>query len=116
MTRKHRNSDGTSSKTAPHLHPALEPDSSAAVPAGEKALIRLACLNCDRSDFDGISGAELADCLASGWTDIAFIQTYEQSTTAYDDPADAPAGHDVTEWYTHLGLCPDCRAETEACE
>ncbi len=51
-----------------------------------------------------------------GWTEIIFVQTYEQSLAIYENPADAPAGHDVTAWYTHLGLCPDCRAETDECE
>lgn len=85
-------------------------------PEGEKARIRLACNNCDRTDRDGITDAELAQCLAEGWTDIISVQTYEQSVATYDNPADAPADHDATAWYTHLGLCPDCRAETDECE
>jgi hypothetical protein len=78
---------------------------------GEQARIRLACSNCDRSDRDCITEAQLAACQAEGWTDIDFFQTYEQSVTSSDNPADAPPGYDVTAWYTHLGLCPDCRAE-----
>jgi hypothetical protein len=85
-------------------------------PQPDKARIRLGCGNCDRSDHDGITEAELAGCLAEGWTDIVVVQTYEQSVVTYDNPADAPADHHVTEWYTHLGLCPDCRAETDECE
>jgi hypothetical protein len=29
----------------------------------------------------------------------------------YDNPAEAPAGYDVTAWYTHLGICPDCQPQ-----
>ena len=85
-------------------------------PEGGKARIRLACSDCDRIDRDGITDAELAACVAEGWTAISFVQTYEQSVVTYDNPADAPADHHVTDWYTHLGLCPDCRAETDECE
>jgi hypothetical protein len=92
MTRKRRKSPATSTPR-------------------KQARIRLACSNCDRSDRDGITDAQLAACVAEGWTGIDVVQTYEQSVASYDNPADAPAGHDVTAWYTHLGLCPDCRAE-----
>jgi hypothetical protein len=85
-------------------------------PEGGQARIRLACSSCDRSDRDGITDAELADCVAEGWTEIIVVQTYEQSVATYDNPAVAPADHHVTEWYTHLGRCPDCRAETDGCE
>jgi hypothetical protein len=82
----------------------------------EVARIRLACSSCDRSDRDGITGAELDACRAEGWTDIDVVRSYEESMATYDDPADAPADFDVTGWYTHLGLCPECRAEDEAPE
>jgi hypothetical protein len=90
--------------------------STAASTPREQARIRLACSNCDRSDRDGITETELEACRAEGWTEIEFTQTYEQAVITYENPADAPAGHDATAWYTHLGLCPDCRAETEGCK
>ena len=79
--------------------------------AGDDARIRLACSNCDRSDRDGITEAELSKCRQEGWTEIDFIQTYEQSVATHENPAAAPPGFDVTAWYTHLGLCPECKAE-----
>jgi hypothetical protein len=53
--------------------------------------------------------------------DLAFVQgeralTLTFETFRHDDPADAPADFDITGWYTHFGLCPDCRAEDEASE
>ncbi len=84
--------------------------------AGGDARIRLGCWDCDRDDRDGITDAELAACLEEGWTEIEFVQTYEQSVTTHENPADAPPGFDLTEWCTHRGLCPDCRAESEELE
>jgi hypothetical protein len=75
------------------------------------ATIRLACLDCDRQDKDKITAEQLEQCKAEGWTDIAKTQSYEQSCRTYDNPADAPEGYDVTAWYTHLGVCPDCQEE-----
>ena len=73
------------------------------------ATIRLACQDCDRQDKDNITAEQLEQCKAEGWTDIAEMQSYEQSCRTYDNPADAPEGYDVTAWYTHLGVCPDCQ-------
>ena len=66
--------------------------------------IRLACLICDREDFDGV------DVLPSDWEDIAEVQTYEESIReiARDDP-----DGDVTAWHTHLGVCPHCRVNPD---
>ena len=75
------------------------------------ATIRLACSECSRDDKDGITPEQLDQCKAEGWTDIDEVQTFEESCRTYDDPADAPPGFDVTAWYTHLGICPDCREE-----
>ncbi len=82
-------------------------------PADGNARIRLACASCDRTDCDGITEAELAACRAEGWTEITCVQTYEESVTTYEHPDDAPAGHNVTAWYTHLGLCPDCWSDAD---
>jgi hypothetical protein len=73
--------------------------------------VRLGCLNCDRSDFDGITPEQLEQCEAEGWADIGFEQSYEDSIRTYDNPDDAPPGYDVTAWETHLGHCPDCQKD-----
>jgi hypothetical protein len=72
------------------------------------ATIRLACSECDRTDADNIAPEQLKQCKAEGWTGITEFRTFEESCRIYENPADAPAGHDVTAWYTYLGVCPDC--------
>jgi hypothetical protein len=64
--------------------------------------IRLGCHSCDREDFDGISE------LPPDWLDISVVQTLEESRQEVDwsDRSRSPL-----EWYTHLGICPDCQAE-----
>jgi hypothetical protein len=73
--------------------------------------IRLACSECDRQDFDGISLEQLQQAKADGWSDISEMQSYEESCRTYENPADAPPGFDVTAWWTHLGVCPECNEE-----
>jgi hypothetical protein len=68
-------------------------------------MIRLACLYCSRDDCDGIE--DLAE--APGWTDIQEVQTFAESCQTYDDPADAPPGFSIFDWWTHLGTCPECQ-------
>ena len=75
-------------------------------------MIRLACTECDRSDKDGIDEEQLEACLLEGWTDITFIQAYEQSLQTYE-PGEGPPGFDAMEWWTHLGTCPDCNRSTD---
>lgn len=60
--------------------------------------IRLACLYCDRDDYDGV------DELPADWHDIHDVQTYEQSLR----PANLP-DTSVLDWFTHVGVCPDCQ-------
>ena len=48
---------------------------------------RLACEKCDRDDFDGV------ETLPTDWEDIA-----EATTTGND-----------SQWWTHIGMCPDCQ-------
>jgi hypothetical protein len=73
--------------------------------------IRLACSACNRDDKDLITLEHLEQCKTEGWTDINEIQSFEESCRIYDNPTDAPKGYDVTAWYTHLGVCPDCQEE-----
>ena len=51
--------------------------------------IRLACMVCDRTDFDGI------DQLPADWEGVA--------------EADVSIAQDAGAWWTHLGWCPDCK-------
>ena len=56
-----------------------------------KAPIRLACTECDRTDFDGIA------TLPSDWSQIGEAEVSENDSS----------------WWTHLGLCPDCKTGRE---
>jgi len=62
--------------------------------------IRLACMYCDTDECDGV------DQVPTGWTDVEHVQSYAASLE--EIPPNAP-GRSVLEWYTHLGVCPDCR-------
>lgn len=70
----------------------------------QRGRIRLACLICDREDFDGV------DVLPHDWQDIEEVQTYEESIReiAPDDP-----DRDIAAWHTHLGVCPDCQPDDD---
>ena len=73
-------------------------ESERLVPMPEK--IRLACRNCDTEECDGIEE------IPADWVEVQFVQTLEasQQEVALNDDS-----RSVTEWYTHLGLCPDCQ-------
>ena len=62
--------------------------------------IRLACMHCDTDEFDGVNE------IPADWVDVDEFQSYEQSLEQVtpDDPTRSP-----TEWYTHLGVCPECQ-------
>lgn len=60
--------------------------------------IRLACLFCDRDDSDGV------DQLPATWFAVDEVQSYEESILEI-----APGSDKVLDWYTHLGVCPDCQ-------
>lgn len=64
--------------------------------------IRLACMVCDREDYDGITPEQLAQALLDGWQGIDEAQTYEEAT--------AEIGNGFSGWWTHLGWCPECAA------
>ena len=74
--------------------------------------VRLACEFCDRDDCDWMTHDELEDCLwIGGWTAIQQFQDLEFSQEIYEDLDEAPEGWSVLDWYTHLGICPDCQNE-----
>ena len=60
--------------------------------------VRLACTDCERQDHDGITEEQLL-AVKRRWHNVRQVR----------------AGHDgwlarepALEWYTHLGLCPNC--------
>ncbi len=57
--------------------------------ANVKAEIRLACMECDREDFDGISE------LPADWYAIDECGPLDETSR----------------WWTHVGWCPDCLRE-----
>jgi len=62
--------------------------------------IRLGCMYCERSDFDGV------DAIPDDWEDIEEVRSYEESTreVAVDDIT-----RSVFDWETHLGVCRECQ-------
>lgn len=66
--------------------------------------IRLACRMCDRDDFDQVAAVPLS------WFDVQEVQTYEAALQRVDPnhPAESVS---VLDWFTHLGVCPECYAE-----
>lgn len=62
--------------------------------------IRLACRHCDTEECDGV--AEIPPT----WTDVDEVQSYAESLEEIlpEDISRSP-----TDWYTHLGVCPECR-------
>ena len=75
----------------------------------DNCTIRLGCSECDCTDKDFITAAELEQCPAEGWTEITEVQSYEQACREIE-PAETP-GASVLDWQTHLGICPDCGSE-----
>ena len=64
--------------------------------------IRLACLYCDTDECDGVMA------IPPDWADVEEVQSYAESVERIPvgDPTRSPL-----EWYTHLGVCPECRKD-----
>lgn len=82
--------------------------------------IKLGCFNCDDESLNGISEAELEQAIAAGWTEIEYEQSYENSMLCEEsynalgfDHGKHRATFSVLDWWTHLGLCPDCAGDEE---
>ena len=62
--------------------------------------IRLACSECDTDEGDGISR------IPATWTDVTEVQSLAESRkeVAADDTT-----RSALDWYTHLGVCPQCQ-------
>lgn len=54
-------------------------------------MIRLECLYCDRTDYDGV------ETLPRDWEDIDQIQTCRETISG-----------SAFLWATHQGVCPEC--------
>ena len=78
-----------------------------------RATIRLACQECDRSDFDGITQRQLRQAIRNGWTEVQRVQSCRQACKTYSSTEYAPLGYSRFEWWTHLGHCPDCAHKAE---
>ena len=63
--------------------------------------IRLACMFCDREDFDGV------DAVPADWFSVDEAQTYEASVRTID-MNHSDNRESVLDWFTHLGVCPEC--------
>ena len=63
--------------------------------------IRLGCMHCDRTDFDGV------DTLPEDWEDVDEVRSYDEATreVPFDDMT-----RSVLDGQTHLGTCPECKA------
>lgn len=72
--------------------------------------IRLACSACNRDDMDGVMEEDLEAAKVAGWRSVIEVQSYEDSIKTYEDEEDPPPGYSVLDWYTHIGLCPECSA------
>ena len=66
--------------------------------------IRLACSECDTDEGDGISR------IPATWTDVTEVQSLAESRkeVAADDTK-----RSALDWYTHLGVCPQCQKEDD---
>ena len=76
-----------------------------------KNRIRLACMECDRDDFDYITDAQL-ESLQSSWEDITRVQTLTEAERVWTEEQlqQSPWERSNLEWFTHMGTCPECIA------
>lgn len=63
--------------------------------------IRLACMFCEREDFDFV------ETTPDTWSSIEEVQSYEASIEEADI---SKSDVSVLDWFTHLGVCPECQA------
>lgn len=61
--------------------------------------IRLACHFCDRDDFDFV------EKVPPDWFAVEEVQNYEASLQPVTRQIE---GLSVIDWFTHLGVCPEC--------
>lgn len=61
--------------------------------------IRLACFYCDTDECDSV------DEVPPGWTEVEESQS---DATSLEDVSPNDPLRSPLEWYTHLGVCPEC--------
>ncbi len=66
--------------------------------------IRLACRDCDIDICDGIHE------IPCDWKEVTEVQTFDEASAPVD-LADKKVR--LTDWFTHLGICPDCQKEAK---
>ena len=84
-------------------------------------MISLACVDCDREDWDGACHPRheihgdirdgrtlLRKARLAGWIDIS------RDKVGTESKPHPRWGEDLTAWWTHLGRCPDCATEVPA--
>ena len=64
--------------------------------------IRLACYECDTTECEEVIQ------IPPSWKDVMEVQSLEESLA--EVPVDDKQRR-ISEWYTHLGLCPSCQKE-----
>jgi hypothetical protein len=81
-----------------------------------RSTVRLACIQCDTEQCDGITPEQLQQLIDTGqWQNVHQVQSYEQATRPIHPKEVQLVGScgwsepSVLDWYTHLGLCPDCQ-------
>jgi hypothetical protein len=62
--------------------------------------VRLACTDCERQDHDGITQEQLL-AVKRRWSSVRRVMKGHDAGPFQEDPA--------LNWYTHLGLCPNCQ-------
>ena len=62
--------------------------------------IRLACIHCDTDQYDGVTE------LPTDWTNIQEAQSYAASR---EEVPLRDSNRSPLDWYTHLGVCPECQ-------
>ena len=67
-----------------------------------KNCIRLGCRECDTDECDGVG------FIPETWTDVVEVQSLDESQV---EVSANDRSRSLTEWYTHLGLCPTCQKE-----
>lgn len=79
-----------------------------------KKCVRLACLECAREDFDGITEKQLGE-LQKTWDEIHEVQTWEESITIWTaaEQRDRLLSKSNFGWETHIGICPECQCDAE---
>ena len=63
---------------------------------------RLACISCDRSDYDGVYR------LPQNWTEIQKFQSLAEPKKEVEE---GDTSRSLFDWHTHEGYCPDCQNE-----